>query len=383
MKHGLWPALCVFGGSGLLLLSMGAQAPPALRKLDFEPAAVSADGSVVVGGYREGSWPGEIHAVRWTSSGGARVVWPGPNGWASAVSADGSQVFGNSEGFALRWTEPTGPAPLFPGSESGSSVTDVSADGSVIVGEAEGPYRWTARDGAMALPGGDYVHAISGDGRVAVGSRLTIIGMKGVQTHALRWSENGGPTEFPPLPPDAWAVAIDVSADGTVVVGHSSPGDFRPGTDAVRWVGGGPAQDLGDIPGSSGDWAVAVSADGSVIVGQSVAPDDWRPFLWDASRGMRRLDGVLADLGVDVAGWQLDSVTGLSADGRTVIGIGRDPSGRYTGWVATVPEVGMPRAVYLVTAALLTRRRRRRRPASATRVTRLSGMGAPSAASMT
>ena len=82
-----------------------------LQLLDFTPHAVSADGSVVVGG-------GERGAVRWTAAGGTVSLGQiaGRNlAWASDVSADGSVVVGNSyasatpsDPRAFRWTASSG-----------------------------------------------------------------------------------------------------------------------------------------------------------------------------------------------------------------------------------------------------------------------------------
>jgi probable HAF family extracellular repeat protein len=107
--------------------------------------AVSADGSVVVGGSLD-------QAFRWTSTGGMVGLGilpgqlPGNHSVASAVSADGSMVVGSS-GFsdtgtvAFRWTPAGGMVSLglLPGEVRGVGLTGsfaagVSADGSVVVG---------------------------------------------------------------------------------------------------------------------------------------------------------------------------------------------------------------------------------------------------------
>src|SRR5262249_52839072 len=36
--------------------------------------------------------------------------------------------------------------------------------------------------------------------------------------------------------------------------------------------------------------------------------------------------------------WTLNGAMGISNDGRTIVGIGRDPQGRDQGWIATIPE---------------------------------------------
>src|SRR5262245_45018956 len=103
---------------------------------------------------------------------------------ASAISADGMQVFGG--GFAssgavpFRWTEASGMVALeaLPG-----AIHDVSDDGTVIVGIGKRPgpfqnlmaYRWTESGGLAFLgdlPGGASLSealGVSSDGSVAVG----------------------------------------------------------------------------------------------------------------------------------------------------------------------------------------------------------------------
>ena len=98
---------------------------------------------------------------------------------ANAVSADGSIVVGGSDGHAFRWTEATGMIDLGKG-----VATDISADGSIIVGTgAAGAFYWTQATGMRPLLDvlqSDYgldmtdwslesALAISADGRTIVG----------------------------------------------------------------------------------------------------------------------------------------------------------------------------------------------------------------------
>jgi len=54
---------------------------------------------------------------------------------------------------------------------------------------------------------------------------------------------------------------------------------------------------------------------------------------------MRSLKEVLTnDYGLDLTGWTLEHANGISADGRTIVGKGFNPSGRLEAWMAVIPE---------------------------------------------
>lgn len=159
--------------------------------------AASADGSVIVGSSQSPN--GNREAFRWSESTGMVGLGDIPGGpfysWAEGVSADGSVVVGYgaagtpggsyTHNEAFRWTASEGFVPLggLPGGLPGSIATDVSPDGSTIVGRAysaDGPeggegFRWTEDEGMVSLgpyPGGCYSiepWAVSGDGSVIVG----------------------------------------------------------------------------------------------------------------------------------------------------------------------------------------------------------------------
>ncbi len=105
-------------------------------------------------------------AFRWTESGGMVGLGDLPGGDsysdASDVSADGSVIVGRSNsvngGEAFRWTESGGMVGLgdLPGGDSYSDASGVSADGSVIVGRSNSvngyeAFRWTQETGMVSL----------------------------------------------------------------------------------------------------------------------------------------------------------------------------------------------------------------------------------------
>ena len=60
------------------------------------------------------------------------------------------------------------------------------------------------------------------------------------------------------------------------------------------------------------------------------------PSIWDAEHGMRELLLVLeGDYGLDFSGWSL-FLTDMSADGRTFVGVGTNPSGDREAWIASM-----------------------------------------------
>ena len=81
---------------------------------------------------------------------------------------------------------------------------------------------------------------------------------------------------------------------------------------------------------------------------------------------MRRLQDVLTQQGDDLIGWRLEVATGISADGRTIVGYGQGPTGQTETWVATlatpVPEPSALCLFGLGTVVLLDYGWRRRRP---------------------
>jgi probable HAF family extracellular repeat protein len=352
---------------------------------------VSADGSVVVGSSGSSN-ASTYEAFRWSNGlmSGLGVGAGGyqPSSMGLAVSADGSVVVGRVRALpyleeAFRWCDGVmstlGNLPG-PGSSFGEGV---SADGSVVVGVANAgaagftspqAFRWA--DGVMSglgyLAGGEYLmswaHGVSADGSVVVGWGRSANGGE-----AFRWS-NGVMSGLGDLPGDPFfSEASALSADGSVVVGagdiHTDANGLVVG-EAFRWANG-IMSGLGDLPGGAfASWASAVSRDGSIVVGGANAHVELDPsgfplgrgdaFIWDAAHGMRNLRDLLVnDFGLNLDGWALNGATGVSEDGRTIVGTGFNPEGNQEAWIATIPEpAGLP--LLVVGAGALVRRRRKR-----------------------
>lgn len=297
--------------------------------------AVSADGQVVVG-------TSSFEAFRWTPA--TAMVDLGFAGGATAVSADGSVVVGSKavDGAAmgaLGWTQGSGPVNfgVIPGQSPFvfAVAQDVSADGSAVVGISGGrAFRWTLSTGMADLGeltgdpifGSEHAsraYGVSGDGSVVVGWS---------NGFPMRWTEQGG---MAPLSTDWYGgTATAISSDGRVIVGGAlgPNGADNPG---FRWTA-----DTGMVPIPGALAPRAVSSDGSVIVGQNASGD---AFYWTEASGAKNLRDLLAlSYGLDLNHWLLKDATGVSADGRTIVGMAEHYSdSAYLGqdaWIAHLPE---------------------------------------------
>ncbi len=173
------------------------------------------------------------------------------------------------------------------------------------------------------LSGAPYSDAmdISADGSVVVGYS----GIVGGATSAFRWT--GGIMSGLSTLGGTWSAAYGVSADGSTMVGES--GITGGGAHhAFRWTSVGGMSSLGTLGGANSE-AAGVSANGSVVVGNSQITGDsaYHAFRWTQATGMSSL-GTLG--GTD--SWAM----GVSADGSVVVGSSHNASGvhrafRWTG----------------------------------------------------
>ena len=159
--------------------------------------------------------------------------------------------------------------------------------------------------------------------------------------------------------------AAAVSADGTTIVGVSE--DRGEDLHAVLWSETGEINNLGRLEGAIASEAYDVSADGTFVVGYNrMADGDLAAFLWSEDLGMIDLTVYLLGLGVDLTGWDLSRAYGISDDGMTITGYGKNPDGNLEAWVADLntAQVPVPGAVWLLGSGLLglldIRRRRNR-----------------------
>jgi uncharacterized membrane protein len=337
-----------------------------------EAEAVSADGSAVAGLYSVSQ--GGSHSFRWTACTGMvrlygqfGVAQDGTN--AYDVSGNGAVVVGGNGPATFRWTEAGGISFL---GVNLSAATVVSDDGTVILGygRLNGPF--SRQVGWMKVGNGpltefDFpdiinINAISRD-------NSTVIGGNG---EADKWDVPSGTyvalDDLDSSFPDS--NAGDISADGNVIVGTSRK---QVGNSyerhLVTWTGANNTiNDRGvlDSTDGGGGFADATNQDGTVIVGSAVdrtgTPVEYA-FIWDATHGIRNLQNLLTaappdGYGLDLTGWELFDATGISDDGKVIVGNGNytdpnDPTqtSHEEGWIVTLYDTptltcGASNAVY-------------------------------------
>ena len=342
------------------------------------PNDVSANGQVVVGAGLGSA--GASEGAFWTAAGVQRMgdinaALPFRS-YSLSVSGDGQTIVGYGKSQpsltaeAMRATIGQPMQTLYgpPSSGQQSKAMAASADGSVIVGwegtsSGSIAFRWTAATGRQFLgsavgAGFQFVAAgVSADGSVVVGRRDTVTPPTGA---VFRWTAGTGAVMLPDLPGGSvLAEARDISADGSTIVGTGNNSLNRQV--AARWDNAGNVFPIGDLSGNDlSSFATSTSGDGSIIVGQATIGGGVGDvgFVWDAAHGIRSAAAYLASFGVTFPGWTLTSVSAVSSDGFTLVGIGQNPGGTVQGWIATVPS---PAAGGLLLAAGTTMLAQRRR----------------------
>jgi probable HAF family extracellular repeat protein len=144
-----------------------------------------------------------------------------------------------------------------------------------------------------------------------------------------------------------------ISLDGVTIVGY---GNTSGVTVPFRWTELGGMVSLGLPAGAIEARARAVNGDGRVVVGNTNSLAQARAFMWTQETGPVDLNVLLPTLGLDLSGWILRSATGVSGDGRVIVGSGVF-AGIEQGWVATIPAPGTGGLLMLAGFACVRRRR--------------------------
>lgn len=222
---------------------------------------ISGDGTVVVGRTGEGAITSH-QGFRWSQADGYQLLGyfnGGPDAslaysTADGISADGKVLVGTATDpsgvrVAFRWTKSAGMQSLgnLGGVASDAGAIAANFDGSVIVGQADGPsgfeaFRWTSHGivGLGDLSGGDFssiANGVSGKGDRVVGKGSSAANPTG---EAFFWDDTGGLRTLKdamaergfedPLTGWIFQVANGISADGKVVVGCVTPSSSQGGS---------------------------------------------------------------------------------------------------------------------------------------------------------
>ena len=277
-------------------------------------------------------------AVRWNSAGeGTTLAVPvsthSAYGWS--VSGDGGTVIGWSEfsggGPPVRrpliWRGALPPLDLgnLPGMTAGKATASNHA-GTVIVGSSEpfafsntfSGFRWTLKGGMVALPGPGgqpsmIPNDISDNGDIICGTAANVACRVVADLDQLTAQSLGV------LSGMNSSIANAVSGDGTTIVGSSSSFfDEKP----FKWTSNVGMVAL-PLPSGFGR-ALDASGDGSTIVGERSASGGAHAAAWTTNLGFVNLNTYLVDAGVSLGGDTLATATGVSRDGRVIVGFTTD-----------------------------------------------------------
>jgi hypothetical protein len=322
---------------------------------------------------------GNDTAFLWTSTGGLTALpqlVPGPFNAttaviASAITPDAAYIASRAhfntatpgQRHAVRVTTATSVQPpldlgFLPGFPEVSAATAISGDGSVLYGFARynnagqtQAVRYTvAGPTVTAIPFlnvSDNVSSPAGrgtssNGLVMVGTSTNTVASGGQfigpGNGAFRYVEGSGVSAIPYLPGGTWNIAVALSPDGnlTVVVGDSAVAPYgevylyNAATAAITALGT-PAAGWGTTN------IAGMTADGSVVVIAMGDPFDpvGASFLHNAS-GWHKVQAIVAGAGVDLTGWSLNNIGGMSADGTRIWGAGQH-NGNTEGFIVEFP----------------------------------------------
>jgi probable HAF family extracellular repeat protein len=363
MRRRCWPlalrAASMIAALGFLGAAEGAQPQGTPLMITLPPGvlatAVGANGFVVVGNFYSG---GSFH---WMPTSGVTDIGGRS---VAAVSRDGKTIVGNTldqrglENAAIWAGDKTWRvlgsvhAAAQPCDQLLSGAFGANDDGKVIVGLAwDGcrfarAFRWEESTGMADLGSlsGESTRAngVSGDGRVVVGWEEHVTGFR----QAAKWVD--GKEQLIQGPGGLMGEAFAANRDGSMIAGtNCNPLDSTPPAAAWTWT----QQDgVKCYPVARPPWAPPrfyqvfmqnMSDDGRVIGGALSFGLDAESVVWFDGEAVFLRDYLRAN-GIPDAfdGWvNTGFVTGVSADGRTLVGYGAGPT-TFTGFMVVLPELG-------------------------------------------
>ena len=321
----------------------------------YNANAVSSSG-VVVGSIRP------VGAFHWIATSGA--VFAGGLG-ASGVSRDGRTIVGTAldasrnqqAGIWQRGTEWRLLGSVVPNARPCdnliSSGYGTNGDGTVLVGLAwdscgfARAFRWEESTGMVDLGStvanrSSRANGVSGDGRVVVGWQEHATGFR----QGARWVD-GRQTVFT-YESNTVGEAAGANTDGSIIVGYYCQPGVPLNQQAWVWTAQTGVQCL-DVPrfrpspveGVFLGQAITTSDDGRVIGGAHNFGLESESVIW-IDRVPHYLKDYLRENGAPNAfdGWVNSGfVTGMSRDGRVLVGFGAGPRD-FTGFVVIMPDLG-------------------------------------------
>ncbi|MFV4848058.1 autotransporter domain-containing protein [Edwardsiella tarda] len=297
---------------------------------------LSADGNTAIGFDTQG---GEIFAAIWDSSKG-EILLPKFGIYTSAAEATG--ITADKKYISGYVTSPTGGAHavywddaykihllnnLNTNNGAGSNAADISADGTIIVGQAttsknrDNAVYWIRADGSIhsinQLGDESMATAVDSYGKHIVGS--TSLGSDPLM-HAFRWTSKTGMVALPDLA-GLGGNALSISDTGRIAgISDNASAQNR----AVYWGSDNLIHDLGTLLPENSGWSRAsnISRLGTVISGSSdIGGGNALGFIWKEGKGMHSVNDWLKDANVNPGNLKAISVNTMSSDGSTIAGL--------------------------------------------------------------
>jgi hypothetical protein len=333
------------------------------------PTGISADGHTLIGMGLVPPLGTSRLGMTWTASAGLNFMPSAGSVYESiptGVSNGGTVIAGYNQALdnsrtAWVWTAANGYQPIAaPPAGASIAVTDISANGQTVVGEyntgsSSTPFIWTSAGGAITLP----VSAGSSPLISADGSTITGEGAPG----GYIWTSAGGVRSVNMLPNTYNFSPEVISQNGSTILGQAT--DYQNNWFMFKYSGGV----MSTIPSpafSSVTYLTGLdgaSADLSKMVGNWLGQDATThdrvttPWFWSQATGYETIQSYLAASGASPSTYQIQGVSGISADGSLLYGNGLTSDGQPSTWVALVPE---PSTLFIGVVGLAGIRRRDR-----------------------